>query len=166
MNTKRLIRVLALSIFLLFGLNSVFATAHAKKSLVIKGNVGSEVEVSLEQIKRLDQVVIDTNTPWTQGMVRFQGPLLKDVLALAQPKGDWLMLRALDQYQASASYSKIIDYQPIVAWKMDGKEMSVRKRGPYWIMFPIDEYEELKAHIFNDYMVWQLYEIEVMTKEP
>ena len=42
-----------------------------------------------------------------------------------------------------------------------GQAMSVRDRGPFWIMLPLSERPELDDPLYHRFMVWQLSGIEL-----
>ena len=44
----------------------------------------------------------------------------------------------------------------IIAYRMNGAEISVRDKGPLWIMFPFDQKPQLKAETIYSQSVWQL----------
>ncbi len=44
----------------------------------------------------------------------------------------------------------------IVAYRMNGEYMSVRGKGPLWIIYPFDERPELKAEAIYARSIWQL----------
>ena len=39
---------------------------------------------------------------------------------------------------------------------MNGKAMDVRNKGPIWIIYPIDEFPELKTEEISGRSIWQL----------
>ena len=45
---------------------------------------------------------------------------------------------------------------PIVATRMDSQPMSVRDRGPFWLMLPLSDRPELDEQEFHRFMIWQL----------
>jgi len=116
---------------------------------------------TLKQLQQLPQHDIETIIPWTNETHRYRGPYLEDVFTLANVKGEWLTMYALDHYQISVNFKKIKKYKPILALQVDGKLLTIRSKGPIWLIFPMSDYEELNAAIYHDYMVWQLLKISV-----
>ena len=43
----------------------------------------------------------------------------------------------------------------------DGEKLSRRDQGPIWLMYPLDDYSELRDSIYNTRLVWQLTKIEL-----
>ncbi|MBD1557106.1 molybdopterin-dependent oxidoreductase [Vibrio sp. S9_S30] len=146
---------------------SGLSSAQSKNEiLTVTGEVEKPVNYTLEKIKSFPQFLITTNTPWTNEAHSYKGPKLEDILTDAKAKGSWLTLKALDKYQVTVDFERIRQFNPILAWEDNGKEMSVRGKGPLWVILPKDHYKELQSQIFNDYMVWQLINVEVLAKEP
>jgi hypothetical protein len=52
-------------------------------------------------------------------------------------------------------------YDVILAVLRDGEVMSVRDKGPIWVIYPMDDYPELQDDVFNGRLVWQLKSISV-----
>ena len=139
-----------------------FISASENKLLEIYSD--SEVvaeQYTLQQLQQLPQHEIQTKIPWAAGTHIYKGPYLEDVFALAKVKGHWLTLHGLDQYQISFNYLNIKKFKPILALQVDGKLLTIRSKGPIWVILPLDDYKELNAAIYHDYMVWQLVKINV-----
>ena len=49
----------------------------------------------------------------------------------------------------------------ILALKRDGEYMPVRDKGPLWIIYPQDEYSELRDKSVHQKWIWQIKEFEV-----
>ena len=52
-------------------------------------------------------------------------------------------------------------YDVILAVLRDGEPMSVRDKGPIWVIYPMDDHAELRDDSFNGRLVWQLKNIAV-----
>ena len=141
-------------------------SAASEKALLNINSVsqGISAQYTLSQLLQLPQHEILANIPWTNETHSYSGPYLEDVLALADTTGKWLTLYALDRYQISFSFDRIRQYKPILALTVDRKKLTVRTKGPIWLILPVDDYRELDAAIYHDYMVWQLIKITVEEK--
>lgn len=122
-------------------------------------------QYTLTQLLQLPQHDIDTKLPWTSENNIYTGPYLADVLQAAQVKGQWLRFDALDYYNVSLNYQSIKKFNPILALKQDGKLLTIRTKGPIWLILPVNQHTELNAAIYNDYMIWHLVKIAVQVKE-
>ncbi|WP_022942330.1 molybdopterin-binding oxidoreductase [Psychromonas hadalis] len=149
---------------LLFLAHSLFAS---EKVLLNIHSVSQSVNefYTLKQLQKLPQHEIKITIPWTDEEHIYKGPYLEDVFSSAGIEGRWLTLYALDHYQVSFNYQRIKKYNPILGLQIDGELLTIRSKGPIWLILPVNEYKELEAAVYNDYMVWQLIKINSEDKE-
>lgn len=124
----------------------------------------ANLSMSVEELRALPQVEIVTSTDWTDGPTRFSGPLARDVLALAgavpvHVAGADLRLVAANDYAVTVPTADFERYDVILALEMNNRLLSLRDRGPVWVIYPLDE-ESLHSNIYASRMVWQLTRIE------
>ena len=118
------------------------------------------VSASEAQILALPVVQIVTATDWTP-LSRFEGPLLRDVLNLRTgPPGD-LRVFALNQYAVTIPMSDLDSFSPILALTRDGVRLKRSDFGPLFIVYPRDQYSELRSPMMAARMVWQVCRIDV-----
>lgn len=122
-------------------------------------NAGNEAALDRQQLEALPQVTVRTVTPWTDGIIEFQGPLARDVLALAGAHGTTLQARAVNDYQVAIPVSDLMSYDVVLAMRRDGKLMSLRDRGPLWVIYPWSEHKELRNEQYHGRAIWQLEEL-------
>jgi hypothetical protein len=92
------------------------------------------------------------------------GPLLWDVLALAQAKGDKLTLRAVDGYAATVTMAQAKGWRMLVATHLEGAPMPLGGLGPCWAVLDADRIPELAAKPLKERFAacpWALYHIGV-----
>ncbi len=120
------------------------------------------VDLSLESLDALDQVEFTTSTIWTDGETQFSGVSLKVLLAHLDADGETIEMVALNDYAVTMPMAELEDDAPIVATRMDGETMSVRDKGPYWVVFPYDR--DLKYSTETNYSrsIWQLNRLKVI----
>jgi len=140
----------------------------SEKTLLEINSISESIneQFTLNQLLQLPQHDITTKLPWTSESNTYSGPYLKDVLQSAKTTGQWISLHALDYYNVSLNFQQIERFNPILALKKDGRLLTVRSKGPIWLLLPVDDYPELNAAIYNDYMIWHLVKIGVEEKEP
>lgn len=110
----------------------------------------------------LPQTLIETTSPYHDGMAEFSGPALKAVVEHLGVSGETeITLAALNDYRVTGSLEEMLAMDAIVATRRNGKVMSVRERGPFWIMLPLSERSELDNPDYHRFMVWQLSRIEL-----
>ncbi|MBB5321661.1 hypothetical protein [Marinobacter oulmenensis] len=110
----------------------------------------------------LPQTVIETTSPYYDGTVEFSGPSLKAVIEhLGIASESEITLAALNDYRVTGSLDQMLAMDAIVATRRNGKVMSVRERGPFWVMLPLSQRTELDNEGYHRFMVWQLSRIEL-----
>jgi len=155
----------------LFAAGAAMAAGESETLLVVTGRIappGTAPETAeggarfdREALEALPQHEIRTSTPWTDGVSTFEGPLLCDLLAGLGAKGTELRARALNDYVVDIPIADCQRYPVILALKRDGKSLSRRDMGPIWIVYPRDDFPELRLETINARWVWQLIELEV-----
>lgn len=123
-------------------------------------NAGATAQFDLAMLEKLAGRIAQMETPWTTGKVRFSGPLLKAVLDAAGAEGTLLKMKALNDYTADVPMEDA-EMNTILATRMDGRTMSVRDKGPVFLIYPFDESPDLYNEKYFSRSVWQIKEIEV-----
>ncbi len=129
---------------------------------VRKTNAESHTVMDMALLETLRQTTLVTETPWYVESRSFTGPLLRDVLALCGAHGDSLRMTALNDFRAEMPVSDTLKHDVIVARLLDGKPMTVRDKGPLFIMYPFQSKAELRSAVYYSRAVWQLKSIEVL----
>ena len=112
-------------------------------------------------LSSLPQTSFVTKTPWYKDSIKLTGPLLKDVLDVLKVKGEKITAAALNDYKVTIPLADAIQYGAILALSMDDKELSIRDKGPVWIIYPFDSHPELKNTTYYSRAIWQLSSITV-----
>lgn len=107
-------------------------------------------------LEALPQYDIRTGTPWTDGIDVFRGPRLRDVLERVGAQGTTLHAVALNDYEVEIPIADARDYGVIIAVRRNGVAMSVRQKGPLWIIYPWNEVEQLRREDYYTRSIWQL----------
>jgi hypothetical protein len=139
---------------LLVVLAAAIPAAAADHVLSVEGKAAS-MTFTMADLDALPQAALDTTTPWTNGMVRFSGPLVRDVLARSSIAAKSFRAIALNDYAIAVPASDFARHDVILATRMDGREMPVREKGPLWIVYP-DANGNHENPVIRDRMVWQL----------
>ncbi len=120
------------------------------------------VVLSLEALDALDQAEFTTTTIWTDGETRFSGVPLKALLAHLGVQGSSVEMVALNDYAVTMPIAELEDGAPIVATRMNGETMSVRDKGPYWVVFPYDSDPKYSTETTYSRSIWQLNRLKVI----
>lgn len=134
---------------------------HAQDILTVTTAEASE-SFTLEELLAMPQTTIVTKNDYVDEAAAFQGPSLRSILEEMDIAGDaTLKVGALNDYSAILPAVDAFDYEVILAVLRDGETMSVREKGPIWVIYPMDSYLELQDDVYNDRLVWQLKSISV-----
>lgn len=121
-----------------------------------------EVQLSEADLLALPQVTIRTHTEFTDGAVDFVGPLARDVLSLiAAGSARTAHMVAANDYAVDIPIRDFTDYDVILALEANGKRLSLRDKGPIWVMYPLDDHKELQDPLYNIRLIWQLVAVEL-----
>lgn len=124
-------------------------------------NSGNHAVLDAAILKSLPQHTLRTDTPWTDGITTFEGPLLQDVIKLVGGEGQELLATALNDYVVSIPRSDIENHGVILAMKRNGLELTVRSKGPLWVIYPWKTNEKLRTERYYSRSIWHLSEIEI-----
>ncbi len=125
-------------------------------------NTDSGAAFDLDMLKTLPQVTFSTSTVWTKGLTEFTGVRLLDLLQSVKAEGNMLRAVAANDYAVDVPVGDAVADGPIIAFMMDGKEMSRRGKGPLWLVYPYDLKEEYQSELIYSRSIWQLVSIEVL----
>ena len=125
-------------------------------------NAGGAADFDMTMLKALAGRSATMETPWTTGATSFDGPLLKAVIEAAGGHGKRLLVKALNDYTAEIPIEDATAYETILAVKMNGAPMSVRDKGPLFLIYPFDKNPEIYNEKYFSRSVWQIREIEVV----
>jgi hypothetical protein len=124
-------------------------------------NAADEARLDLDLLVELGTTEFETETIWTDGPQTFVGVELIDLLAALEAEGDILRAVALNDYAVEIPVSDAVEGGPIIAFLRNGEEMSVREKGPLWLVYPYDNAPEYRAEVIYARSIWQLARIEV-----
>ena len=122
----------------------------------------SQASYSLLDLDSIPQTTILTENDFIDGTKMFTGPLVRDLLQGATPEtASQVILIAVNDYQVEVPIEDFFDYDVILATRMAGALLSVRDKGPIWVVYPMSEHPELRDNIYNSRLIWQLRRLEV-----
>lgn len=124
-------------------------------------NSPNGAEFDLDMLHALEQKTSTLETPWTDGKPTFAGPLGRAVLDAVGATGTTMKVVALNDYSADVPVADFMDHDVILATSMDGKLMSVREKGPLFIIYPFADEPNLYTELYFNRSVWQIAKIEV-----
>ncbi|MEQ3748508.1 MAG: molybdopterin-dependent oxidoreductase [Celeribacter sp.] len=107
-------------------------------------------------LEALPRTQIETSTIWTEGMQRFDGVSLKDLLTHAEVSSGTLQATAINDYSVTIPVSDAVEDGPIIAYLANDAPMSRRDKGPLWIVYPYDDNPDYQAETIYSRSIWQL----------
>ena len=121
-------------------------------------------EYSLEDLDALEQIAFETRNPYIDGSSLFSGPsleLIVDQAGYTDLEKGFITLSAINDYQVRLPVSDFRSYNIILATRRDHNKMSLRDKGPIWVMYPMSDHRELQDPLYDGRLVWQLQSLQV-----
>lgn len=119
-------------------------------------NSGSDARFDRAMLEKLGVKTLRTSTTWTSGVNEFQGVLARDLLEAVGAKGAEVRAIAINDYEVTIPTEDFQRYDVLLAFRMDGKDLTARDKGPIWIVYPRDDHRELNDANFDARWAWQL----------
>ena len=120
-------------------------------------------ELTLDDLAALPQFEVRTENEFTDGLVTYRGPLVRDVLAeLGLERLTTVRFVAANDYYVDIPTSDFAQYGVILAMEADGTPLSLRDKGPLWLMYPISDNPTLRDPIYLRRLIWQVVRIEAL----
>lgn len=134
--------------------------------LIVRGKVGEtnrpgEAAFDRDMLARLPQGVTKTETPWYPTKTRFEGPLAAELLKSVDCRGETLKVTALNGYAVDIPADDFRRWPVILATHVNGNPISVREKGPLFVIYPFDREPSLYNEIYFGRSIWQIQSIEI-----
>lgn len=163
-----------LLLLVLFGVLFGWGRPYASEPLPMPtGPVVLTVSGNLEQTNapgqaRFDQAMLEalgsgsltTKSEWSNKVQLFEGIPLRAVLDRVGAKGTTMKASALNDYEIQIPFEDL-QYNPLIATKVDGEVLKIRDKGPLWIVYPRDDHAILQDLRYDSRWVWQLHRLHV-----
>ncbi len=118
-------------------------------------------DFDLAMLEAMRQETVTTHTPWYDGAERFEGVPLADLMKLAGAHGKTVQATALNDYVVHIPIEDFERFGVVLALKRAGAYMSVREKGPLFIIYPFDANPQLQGEVYYRRAVWQLRKLVV-----
>ncbi|MGO4526574.1 hypothetical protein AB4097_17130 [Microvirga sp. 2MCAF35] len=92
---------------------------------------------------------------------RFEGVPLRAVLDRVGGKGATIRASAWNDYEVDIPWDDL-KYDPLLAMSADGQVLTLRDKGPLWIVYPRDDHSALRDDLHDSRWVWQLNRLRVV----
>ena len=163
---KKQLRIVLASLSLT-ALSVLNATAADLFKISGKNLEGSAVSVTVTDETLLQQGMTEIKTKLvSQGdtVSTVRGLEIRPLLKSLDLQGNNLYVEALDGYALDVPRADIEKYKVLLAVEVDGKRLTVREKGPAWVVYPVSDHKELDAPVFEARSVWQIKSILIGNK--
>ncbi|MCT4558662.1 MAG: molybdopterin-dependent oxidoreductase [Pelagimonas sp.] len=120
-----------------------------------------EITFTRAELMDLPATTYQTSTIWTEGVQDFQGVLLRTLLEHADLPVRTMTAHAINDYFATIPIGDITENGALVAYTLNGDPMSVRDKGPLWLIYPFDQEDRFITEQHFSRSVWQLIRLEI-----
>lgn len=131
--------------------------AFAQDTLLTVTTNGESKAYTRADLEALGPLEFTTTTIWTEGDQTFTGTPLSALLVDAGISEGTIRATAINDYAVEIPVDEVIDSEwPIVAFLANGEAMSVREKGPLWIVYPYDADPAFRSEVVYSRSIWQL----------
>lgn len=124
-------------------------------------NSDGTAQFDLAMLESMDPVTIETTTIWTDGPQQFVGVELWRLMEAVGAGADSLNATAINDYAVAIPREDWVKGGAVVAYMNNGKPMSVRDKGPLWVIYPYDANPDYRTEVTYSRSIWQLDRIVV-----
>lgn len=126
--------------------------------------VPRQTRLKLEDLDAMPQSTLTLELPETlgiQGSHSWQGISLQELLKLSDSSGQSIRLQALNGYYATLPISDAEQFNPVLAYRRDGQNLTIREKGPFILIYPFNKFKQLGQQLYINRSVWQINEIHI-----
>lgn len=125
-------------------------------------NEGDTAQFDRDMLQDLETRTFSTTTIWTEGPQEFVGVTLQALMQRLGAEDGAIRALAINDYAVNIPVEDVRDGSALVAFLRNGQPMSVRDKGPLWIVYPFDESSRFRSETYHARSIWQLNRIEVL----
>lgn len=157
-----MIRHMAIGLYCGIILTSVAHAGGHDGTLLTVSISGESVTYDRAALEALGSESFETTTIWTEGLQTFTGVPLTALVGTLGIDGEALKATAINDYAVEIPLSDAVEDGPIIAYEMNGEPMSVRDKGPLWVVYPYDSNPDYRSEVIYSRSIWQLDRISVV----
>ena len=128
---------------------------------ISKTNVGDEAHFDLAMLKAMEAETVETTTIWTEGPQTFTGVTLGTLMAEVGVEEGSIAATAINDYSVEIPFDDASNGTAIIAYMRNGETMSVRDKGPLWVIYNYDSDASVQAEVYYSRSIWQLNRLEI-----
>ncbi len=137
-------------------------SALADDTVLTVTNMDEVTTFDMAAFEAMESESFETTTIWTEGTQAFTGVALSTFLEEFGVTDGTLKATAINDYAVEIPVSDAVEGGPIIAYLRNGETMSVRDKGPLWIVYPFASKPEYQTEVIYSRSIWQLDRIEVI----
>ncbi|MQY41265.1 molybdopterin-dependent oxidoreductase [Epibacterium sp. SM1969] len=148
-----------MGVLLLAGVSAATAADDTILTVDITDEAGAVVgshSFSLAELREMQTATFGTETIWTEGMQTFTGVPLSSLVAQFAVTGPVIEAVAINAYSVQIPTSDAVADGPMIAFERNGAAMSVRNKGPLWVVYPYDSNPDYQTEVVYSRSIWQL----------
>ncbi|MBA4350504.1 MAG: oxidoreductase [Rhodobacter sp.] len=124
-------------------------------------NSPNGAEFDLAMLDALGTEEFETTTIWTDGLQQFRGVSLHRLIETLQAEGAVIAASALNDYMVEIPLTDAVEGGPILAFEQNGEALSVRDKGPLWVVYPYDATASYQTEVIYARSIWQVKRMEI-----
>lgn len=126
--------------------------------------LGSDTPIKLDRVGLggLPRDSFTTSTIWTAGVSEFEGVRISALLDALGVRSGTIKFMAVNDYAIDIPVADLLENDPIIAEKVDGEYMSLREKGPLWLVYPYDTAAKFQTSVIYSRSIWQLDRMQVL----
>jgi hypothetical protein len=123
-------------------------------------NAPGEARFDQAMLDELGAASIRTHTVLSEDLQHYEGVPLEAVLRRIGAKGTVMHATAANAYEVDIPFADL-QYAPLLAMRANGRPLTLRDKGPLWIVYPRDAHKALQDQRYDSRWVWQLVRLHV-----
>ncbi|WP_245216514.1 molybdopterin-dependent oxidoreductase [Sagittula salina] len=124
-------------------------------------NAGEAAQFDRAMLMKLGTREVVTHTIWTEGPQSFVGVPLKTFAMALGIKDGTIAATAVNDYSVNIPWSDVEEDFALLALDRNGEPMTVRDKGPIWLIFPYDDDPRFRQETYHARSIWQLQRIDI-----
>ncbi|EFO29109.1 oxidoreductase molybdopterin binding subunit [Roseibium sp. TrichSKD4] len=126
-------------------------------------NSGTSVGVTDSDLTEIGSTEIKTHLVGeSEDIATVRGVLFSKLLDHFNVSADRMLVTGLDGYSAEIPVEELQNYPVLIAIEINGDRLSVRSKGPSWVVYPFTDYPEIHDQLREARSVWQIADISVL----
>jgi hypothetical protein len=135
---------------------------EAKGTPLLTITVGQDTHLlDADALRQLPREEFETTTIWTEGPQAFAGVRMTEILDRLDIDTGQMLLTAANGYQITIPVADFTPDGALIAYERNGQKMSLRDKGPLWLVYPYDSGAKFRTEIIYASSIWQLDRITI-----